>query len=351
MKKTYGFFRPGLPLQLNGGDVKYAYEAEHLLEILVTRFPEIDFIVFSEANRDLSVDSRVWYIASENLFFFDKGFSKLTGFANVLDGCIFMPSPNRHLKVDGDEISDEYQMQVDRYEDLIKSLLSQKKAVIQVSTDPRWHWETIPGLSEIQTLGQMNYEVELSSGLSRKIFYSGVEHLSTSMWPSPINDFKRHKVPMIVISNTTPIDRYFEIKDYILDQFNDVPVYGKIMEGKSHYLLKGRLPYDKAWKELSTAKVTFISPIKRDWVTSKYLECLYRGVLPILSPSYDSGRILRRLPEDIRAKNPSDFKKKVEFWVSHDSLREELVMYLQSMYFDKYFQEGYFISDKLKGIL
>lgn len=351
MKKTIAFFRPGLPLQLDGGDVKYAYEAEHLLEILVRQFPDMNFVVFSDVVRDMSADSRVWHMASENLFFMSSDKLKnLKQFSVMLDGCVFMPSPNKNLPTEEDTYPEPYDTKVQRFEDLVRMLLRRRKPVVQISTDPRWHWEQIEGLENIITFGQSEYEIETAAGI-KEIRYSEVEHLSTSLWPKPQNDFRRHIEPMVVVSNTSPIERYFEIRDYILNQYSDVPVYGKVLSGKEHRLLKGRLPYDKAWNELSKAKVTFISPIKKGWGTSKYLECLYRGVLPILSPSYDSYGILYHLPEAIRAKDPKDFKEKADFWIANDSLREEFIMYLQSIYFDDYFQKGEFIARRLREIL
>ena len=334
------FFRPGLRLQFRkNGDVKYAFEAEHLIEALVRNNPDVHFHIISDCEYDREVPSNNFeFTLLENFHiepyhFYDEGPIK-SRLKFEIDGIIFMPGPYVGSLDDG-----YFRNHTSPYLEFIRDTVG--IPAIQISTDPRWHWEDVFPDRGIKTLGQ--YEYKTKTGV--EVHYNGVEHLSTIMWPIPEFNSDEHVLEMILISNAKPIERFLELEEYILKDYGSVPVYGTVLEGKenSYPGLKGRLPYAEAWRQQRSAKITLIVPIEKGWVTSKYLECLYRGVLPILHPTYDQRNLLD-IPESLRAKDKSDFDSKVRYWLSNDQEREEMVKILQKKFFTPEDQSGKTIS-------
>lgn len=105
----------------------------------------------------------------------------------------------------------------------------------------------------------------------------------------PINVEKRTVPFMIVLNEGTP-SRYNMLNEWVLSGVEDVEIYGKWEHENtlSDTRFKGAIKLDEVQEKLKSVRSSFIIPIAPGWSTSKYVELIYAGVVPILHPSYDS---------------------------------------------------------------
>lgn len=98
---------------------------------------------------------------------------------------------------------------------------------------------------------------------------------------------------MIIISNTSgkEYDRV-KILSEIINGCSRLNIYGRLSEEERMLLgesnCKGELKYNEMQKVFRKAYSTFIVPIKKGWVTSKYVESLMNGVLPVFYKDYNT---------------------------------------------------------------
>jgi hypothetical protein len=74
---------------------------------------------------------------------------------------------------------------------------------------------------------------------------------------------------------------------------------------------KGSKKFDELRKELSGVKYTLIIPIKKGWVTSKWVEMISNGIIPFFHPTYDEQKHCK-VPEYIRLKSPKELREKIQ---------------------------------------
>lgn len=108
--------------------------------------------------------------------------------------------------------------------------------------------------------------------------------------------------------------RYPMLKEYVLDSMEDVAIYGKWDEKiiAQDPRFKGPVKFEELQKILPSVKYTFIIPIKRGWVTAKYVEMIASGIIPFFHPTYDEQRHCA-VPEFIRINSPKELHEKIEF--------------------------------------
>tara|TARA_B100000424_G_scaffold192640_1_gene150236 strand:- start:2197 stop:3456 length:1260 start_codon:yes stop_codon:yes gene_type:complete len=106
--------------------------------------------------------------------------------------------------------------------------------------------------------------------------------------------------------------RYPILKNWFLDHFDDVSIYGKwpdeIMNSSRSF--KGAVKRDTLYQEMFDTKHSLAIPIKEDWATSKYLELLKCGVSPFLHPEYDTQKNTK-LDDFYRVQNEEEFIEKL----------------------------------------
>ena len=71
--------------------------------------------------------------------------------------------------------------------------------------------------------------------------------------------------------------------------------------------------------------------VPKKWITSKYIEMLYAGVLPFFHPDYDADNYLD-IPDILRPKNVEELNSAIEYFEQNDSERIKLVQKLQNKY-------------------
>jgi hypothetical protein len=151
---------------------------------------------------------------------------------------------------------------------------------------------------------------------------------------------------MVVLNEGKP-SRYKLLKEWVLDKFDDVEIYGKWgnnAEGDERF--KGSMHLKQLQNKLQDVKFTFIIPIKEGWVTSKYIEMIHAGVIPFLHPSYDmQGHT--PIPEILRPKTPEEFHKNLQYLIDNKLAYEQTITELRKAVLKPEYYDGSFINDKI----
>lgn len=122
-------------------------------------------------------------------------------------------------------------------------------------------------------------------------------------------------VDMIIVSNTSGKEGYDRIKvlTNTISSVKGLDIYGRLTDDERMSLNDhnciGELEYTEMQKVLRRSYSTFIVPIKKNWVTSKYIEALMNGVLPIFHIDYGVKLIKKSSVGLITVDNPRSFEK------------------------------------------
>lgn len=118
---------------------------------------------------------------------------------------------------------------------------------------------------------------------------------------------------MIVLNEGRP-SRYNLLKQTILNDVQDVAIYGKWDERTvgDDTRFKGSLPFHELQTMLPRVKYTYCIPIKKGWVTMKFWEMAHYGIIPFLHPTYDEQNHLN-VPPFLHVKDSKDLFKKIQF--------------------------------------
>lgn len=154
-------------------------------------------------------------------------------------------------------------------------------------------------------------------------------------------------IPFMIILNEGTPSRYEMLKEWVLNKVDDVEIYGQWEHESavSDPRFKGSEQMDVLQKKLQNVRASFIIPIAPGWVTSKYIELIFAGVVPLLHPSYDTQGHLD-LPELCRPKTPDQMLKIVEL-LKNDNFYTEVITRLQN----KFLSVEYFNGSKLSSII
>lgn len=124
-------------------------------------------------------------------------------------------------------------------------------------------------------------------------FYEPIERASCYGHIERERDAVCKEYDMIVVSNTSG-DEYNrpKIVSQLLKGTSGIRVYGRLSEeevramGDVKYI--GEIKYNEMQSELRAAKSTLLVPIKKGWVTSKYVEAVMNGAIPIFYEDYNT---------------------------------------------------------------
>lgn len=122
------------------------------------------------------------------------------------------------------------------------------------------------------------------------------------------------------------------------EYLKNVEIYGKWDEqwAKKYKQFKGTILFNDLDKYLLNTKYTFIVPILKGWVTAKFWEMIYFGVIPFLHPYYDEQNHLK-CPEFLRVSNQKELEEKIEELEHNKGLYITLFKELQDMLKNTYF--------------
>lgn len=238
-------------------------------------------------------------------------------------------------------------------------LNEEKPPYVEIVNDPRY---TIKQPRDVfhmpmKSLGQFDYEYETFSirnyedqeRITRvvKSEYAGMETAFCGDYEySEQVNIDRNTDFMVVLNEGKP-SRYNLLKEWVLDKFDDVEVYGKwsnVTEGDSRF--KGSLHLSELQNKLQDVKFTFIIPIKEGWTTSKYIEMIHAGVIPFLHPSYDTQGHLP-IPMFLRPRTPSEFYERMQSLIDDKEKYEKVLTDLRKAVLKPEYYDGTFINNKI----
>lgn len=243
---------------------------------------------------------------------------------------------------------------------------------IVLATDPRYYPSRSNDLLVVpkKVISQFNCTVDHNHYTSysdvRKVHnkvamsYNGLETIfllgrnntqeSTSLTGFFDDDSSTRSSFNIVLNEGRP-SRYDSLEKYILSNIDDVAIYGKWTHPatKHDIRFKGPKHINELDEILRHTKYTFIIPIKRGWVTAKFWEMLYFGIIPFMHPEYDTQNNLD-VPEFIRIKSPTDLREKIQKLESDPIFYEELKSQLMSKMTPDLFDGTYLNDVTLRAI-
>lgn len=158
-------------------------------------------------------------------------------------------------------------------------------------------------------------------------------------------------VKFMIVCNEGRPSRYPDLKKYILDNVQDVDIYGKWDEETigTDPRFKGPKKFNDLQEMLPRVKYTFCIPIKKGWVTAKFWEMAHYGIIPFLHPTYDDQNNLK-CPEFLRVKDAKDLFKKIEFLENNPEAYDILRKNLDGMLKDEYYDGSYLNNLTMKTL-
>jgi len=262
--------------------------------------------------------------------------------------------PNKILKINSNENAKVLQMFEKYVGPIIYYLNESKIKYMLISPDPRY---IKPGRDFINSpqfsLSQYNTSYKYKSIISydnQKTFkfksidvlYSNIEKIFLINKSKPKLNNKTKKM-MIVLNEggNGGLSRGSILKEYILDNIDDIEIYGKWSdEWLKDSRFKGPKKFNNLQKLLYDVKYTLIIPIEKGWVTAKFWEMLYYGIIPFLHPYYDDQKHLP-IPDFLRIKSPKELFKKIELLENNKNEYNKLLIYLMKLIKDEYLDGSY----------
>lgn len=151
---------------------------------------------------------------------------------------------------------------------------------------------------------------------------------------------------LFVACNESP-SRFANIKSWILDKYDNVPIYGKwaddTIKGYESRFINKPMAYlqDEMWR----AKYTYIPGFfdkMTNFVTIKIWEMCIYGILPFFDKTkYDTDKCVP-VPEFLRCSSPGDMKSKIEMLEKDPDLYQKYLNDIYELVSDDYFN-GKFI--------
>lgn len=231
---------------------------------------------------------------------------------------------------------------------------------IEIVNDPRYTIKQARDFFHMpmRSLGQYDYEYETfairnyedQERIVRKVRseYTGMETAFCGDYDYTENVNVERKTNFMVVLNEGKPSRYDLLKEWVLDEFTDVEVYGKWEHdaASKDARFKGSMHLSELQKKLQDVKFTFIIPIKEGWVTSKYIEMIHAGVIPFLHPTYDMQKHLP-IPEFLRPKTPEEFYERMQYLITDKKEYEKVLFDLRKSILKPEYYNGTFINDKI----
>lgn len=231
---------------------------------------------------------------------------------------------------------------------------------IEIVNDPRYTIKQPRDLFHMpmRSLGQYDYEYttfsirnyEDQERIERvvKSEYAGMETAFCGDYEYTEEVNLDRKTDFMVVLNEGKPSRYDLLKEWVLNEFNDVEIYGKWEHeaASKDSRFKGSAKIDVLQKKLQDVKFTFIIPIAPGWVTSKYIEMIHAGVIPFLHPTYDMQRHLP-IPDFLRPNTPAEFHERMQRLINNPKQYETVLLGLRKAVLKPEYYDGTFINDKI----
>jgi hypothetical protein len=236
----------------------------------------------------------------------------------------------------------------------------EKPPYIEIVNDPRYTIKQPRDLFHMpmRSLGQYDYDYETfairnyddQERITRVVHseYAGMETAFCGDYEYTQEINLDRKTDFMIVLNEGKPSRYEMLKEWVLNEFDDVEIYGKwehdAVKGDDRF--RGSAKIDELQKKLLNVKFTFIIPIKEGWVTSKYIEMIHAGVIPFLHPTYDTQRHLP-IPDFLRPKTPGEFHERMQRLINNKDEYETVLKGLRKAVLKPEYYDGTFINDKI----
>lgn len=235
-----------------------------------------------------------------------------------------------------------------------------KPKYVEIVNDPRYVMNQARDIFHLpeMSLGQYDYEY-ISNRINSyedqtrtptpvKSVYAGMETAFCLDYDHSTDINRNRNTDFMIVLNEGKPSRYKLLKEWILDHNKDVDIYGKwsdeIMEGDTRF--KGSLKIDALQDKLQDVKFTFIIPIKKGWVTSKYIEMIHAGVIPFLHPTYDEQKHTA-IPDFLRVKSPEQLAERIQMLKDDPAKYNHLLELLQKTILKPEYYDGTFLNNKI----
>ena len=235
-----------------------------------------------------------------------------------------------------------------------------KPKYIEIVNDPRYVMNQARDIFHLpeMSLGQYDYEY-ISNKINSyedqtrtptpvKSVYAGMETAFCLDYEHSTDINRNRNTDFMIVLNEGKPSRYKLLKEWILDHNKDVDIYGKwadeIMEGDTRF--KGSLKIDALQDKLQDVEFTFIIPIKKGWVTSKYIEMIHAGVIPFLHPTYDEQKHTA-IPDFLRVKSPEQLAERIQMLKDDPAKYNHLLELLQKTILKPEYYDGTFLNNKI----
>ena len=238
-------------------------------------------------------------------------------------------------------------------------LNEEKPPYVEIVNDPRYTVKQPRDLFHMpfRSLGQYDYDYETFSitdyenqeRLVRVVHseYAGMETAFCRDYEYNEECNTDRNTNFMVVLNEGKPSRYGLLKEWVLNKFDDVEVYGKWSDVTGDdERFKGSLHINELQDKLQDVKFTFIIPIKEGWTTSKYIEMIHAGVIPFLHPSYDTQGHLP-IPSFLRPKNPQEFYERMQSLRDDKEEYEKVLKDLRKAVLKPEYYDGTFINDRI----
>jgi len=180
----------------------------------------------------------------------------------------------------------------------------------------------------------------------RFVLYMGIE--KANAYDRKLSHYYKNKDFVIVANAAGSYDRISIIQEFIKD-IDDVEVYGRVdaelVAANSKF--KGEVNFNDIQHIMDHTKITFLVPVKKGWVTAKYIEVLLNGALPIFHVDYDT-ELLRTFPFDLIdvVENATQLKAKVQYYLDNENERAAKVEMLRKLLVEPYL-DGKILSNQI----
>lgn len=235
-----------------------------------------------------------------------------------------------------------------------------KPMYVEIVNDPRYTMRQsrdlfhLPALSlgqydfEYTTNAISSYEDQTRVERTVKSVYAGMETAFCNDYEYTTDVNVNRTTDFMIVLNEGKPSRYDLLKEWVLDHFDDVEIYGKWehSDAASDKRFRGSKHIEEIQSMMQNVKFTFIIPIAKGWTTSKYIEMIHAGVIPFLHPTYDEQRHLP-IPDFFRPSTPEEFRERMNTLLSDTSTYEKCLRSLRKAVLKPEYYDGTFINDKI----
>lgn len=237
-----------------------------------------------------------------------------------------------------------------------------KPRYVEIVNDPRYTMKQSRDLFHLPeiSLGQYDYTYKTNAITSYedqtriernvKSIYAGMETAFCGDYDYEYSkDFNLdRKTNFMVVLNEGKPSRYDMLNEWVLEHFRDVNIYGKWEDERTKVdsRFKGSRHIYDIQRMLSDVKYTFIIPIAKGWVTSKYIEMIHAGVIPFFHPTYDE-QGHTRVPDFFRPQTPEELRKRIDILNADENLYRESITKLRHLILKQSYYDGTFISQTI----